>query len=122
MSTKHERAIEAAIEAGHQRWRQRGANEADAWAAGIAAYQRVMREPGPGEVRVRVCVAVNRQEDVNVWSASGRYDEEDGEVANWVVGDTGGEEDRDQIHWLEANVPAWQPSAEATVEGEVGDE
>ena len=114
MIAKHERAIRAAS-------MMLPPVERDRLEAAIAAYLRVMREPGPDEVRVRVCVAVNRQEDVNVWSASGRYDEEDGEVANWVVGDTGGEEDRDQIHWLEANVPAWRPPAEVTVEGEVSD-
>ena len=78
----------------------------------IAAYLAVMREPGPDEVRVRACVAVGPD---GQWVAAGANDqpvdafEAMGEFLSWPI----------QRRFIEANVPAWAPVPEATVEGEV---
>ena len=121
MSTKHERAIEAAIEAGHQRWRQRGANEADAWAAGIAAYQRIMREPGPGEVRVEIWVAVGTEDGKPTYDAIGWQSARRDACTKWDADVDRDDDQQPQYCRVVANVPAWAPPAEVTVEGEVSD-
>ena len=110
MIAKHERAIKAVQDA--LLFTPHGHNLAEAV---IAAYLRVMREPGPDEVRVRVAVLVAPE---GCWSAAGGHDMSD----EWAA--ERAEErlmDASQIHWLEANVPAWAPPAEVTVEGEVSD-
>ena len=75
----------------------------------------IMREPGPGEVRVRVAVLVAPE---GCWSAAGGHDMSD----EWAAERA---EERlmavSQIRWIEANVPAWAPPAEVTVEGEVAE-
>ena len=113
MSTKHERAIEAAMEAwkkfyGMPEWKPR---DLSGMGPAIAAYQRIMREPGPDDVRVRVCVAIT---DMVGWQAYGADDADDDRAKNHAYF----EEDA-QFHFIEANVPAWQLPAEVTVEGEV---
>ena len=111
MSTKHERAIEAVQDA--LLFTPHGHNLAEAV---IAAYQRVMREPGPDEVRVRVAVLVAPEGN---WSAAGGSDMGD----EWAVERAEARlMDANQVRWIEANVPAWAPPAEVTVEGEVDNE
>ena len=118
--SKHERALEAAIEAADVVWSTRERTREDAWSAGIAAYLAVMREPGPGEVRVRACVAVNTWADggdgYNVAGWSGAND-----VANKRMARDCrcGDQPEPQYRWLEGNVLAWAPVPEPTVEGEV---
>ena len=73
----------------------------------------IMRESGPDEVRVRVCVAIT---DMVGWQAYGAEDADDDRAKNHAYF----EEDA-QFHFIEANVPAWAPPAEVTVEGEVSD-
>ena len=116
MSTKHERAIEAAVRAVMETDMpfSRGVGGLGAvLPTAIDAYQRVMREPGPDEVRVRVAVLVAPEGN---WSAAGGSDMGD----EWAVERAEARlMDANQVRWIEANVPAWAPPAEATVEGEV---
>ena len=115
--TKHERAIEAAVRAVMETnmpfWRGVGGLGAVLPTA-IAAYQRAMREPGPDEVRVRVCVAIC--DDPEIWGAAG-WNAEDSDLRD---ASCEGMDDREVQHrWIEATVPAWCPPAEEPVEGEV---
>lgn len=83
----------------------------------LDAYLAVMREPGPGEVRVRACVTVC--EDPEIWSVTG-FNGEDSELRD--VSLEGMEEYAAQHHFANINVPAWKPVTETEVEGEVCDE
>ena len=74
----------------------------------------IMREPGPDEVRVRACVATAQH---GYWFVWGQNDVPDELVRNGATFDY----DDPRVTWIEANVPAWQPPAEVTVEGEVDD-
>jgi hypothetical protein len=111
MIGKHERAIEAAFNALEERICAPLAL-ADAYAA-IAAYIAVMREPGPGEVRVRACVAVC--EDPERWGVAG-WNGEDADLRDASI--EGLDEYAVQHHFINANVPAWRPPAEHEIEGE----
>jgi hypothetical protein len=115
MNDKRERAIEAATEAlvkssPKSTWRQ------DAISV-IAAYERAMREPAEGEMRVRVCVAVNEwapgQPGYNAVGWSNASDEALREVA----GATRCGVHEPQFRWVEANVLAWQEPEEPVSEG-----
>ena len=113
--SKHDRAIEAAIQAGDAVWRsKRTASKADAWAEGIAAYLAVMSEPDEGEVRVRVCVAVNATGGA-MWAGGNGLDD----AGNRDCTASTGLGLPLQYRWIEANVPAWAPPADPVVEGEV---
>ena len=111
--TKHERAIEAAKSAYASHYHSGGME------ASIAAYHRVMREPGEGEVRVRAVVALDPDGvDYEISGSRAYCDHVHRNVARAALN---GEPDADtvQFRWIEANVPAWKPPAEETVEGEV---
>ena len=114
MSEKQERAIEAALSA-HERCKSRNGGKHGMWMeAAIAAYQRVMREPAEGDLRVRVCVAVNSTGGA-MWVGGNGLDDE----GNRDCSASAGLDRPVQIRWIEATVPGWQPPAEETVEGEV---
>ena len=112
--TKHARALEAAQEAWKKfyampEWKARDLSGME---AAIAAYQHAMRQPGPDEVRVRVCVGVL---ECGYWNAAGQRGNED-----WASKvDVDDEEGGTQFRWVEATVPGWQPPGDPVVEGEV---
>lgn len=118
--TKHEWAIMAALSA-HDGCKSRNRGKHGMWMeAAIAAYQRVMREPAEDEVRVRVCVAVNQYDNgTNGYNAAGWSGAGDAGAKKLARDCRCGDFAEPQFRWIEANVPAWTPPAEETVEGEV---
>ena len=74
----------------------------------------IMREPGPDEVRVRVCVATAYSDFWYAWGQAQISDDRTRREATEDFADP-------RVTWIEANVPAWAPPAEVTVEGEVSD-
>ena len=106
--SKHERALEAAEAA----YKARPSGSRIAMLDAIAAYLAVMREPGPGEVRVRACVATAQHGYWFVWGQNDIADELARKEATCDYNDP-------RVTWLEGNVLAWTPVPEATVEGEV---
>ena len=113
MSTKHERAFEELASTLRKfGWPIDDEDNPAEMRRALDAYLRIMREPGPDEVRVRVCVAMARQ---GAWFAWGQNDVPDELARNEATFDC----DDPRVTWIEANVPAWAPPAEVTVEGEV---
>jgi hypothetical protein len=115
--TKHDKATEAARDAYHENAADHG--HGAALQRAIAAYLAAMREPGQGEVRIRVCAAVNRwangQPGYNAVGWSGTNDKALREVA----GATRCGEHDPQFRWVEATVQGWREDDEPVVEGEV---
>ena len=74
----------------------------------------IMREPGPDEVRVRVRVATAQH---GYWYAWGQA-----QISDRARREATEDFADPRVTWIEANVPAWAPPPEVTVEGEVGDE
>ena len=110
--SKHERAEQNAIGA-YMDFVADGGGDDGAVVLAINTYLATMREPGPGEVRVRVCVAVNATGGA-MWVGGNGLDDEGNRGCTASTG-----LDRPlQYRWIEANVPAYTPPAETTVEGE----
>lgn len=90
--------------------------------AALDAAMAIMAEPDQppeGKLRVRVCVG---QDEYGNWVATGAKGLPDdiakSEVTDRVLTDYW----RPQFHWIEADIPKWQPPAEETVQGrEVGE-
>ena len=121
MSAKHERAFEELASTLRKfGWPIDDEDNPAEMRRALDAYLRVMREPGPDEVRVRACVAVNTWADggdgYNAAGWSGAND-----VANKRMARDCrcGDQPEPQYRWIEANVRAWAKPDEPTVEGEV---
>lgn len=111
--TKHERALKAASLCAGARSRYLPPDDA---AAVIAAYLAVMRKPGPDEVRVRAYVCVLPE---GRWVIGGASDMPDNDIVKADILLKLGGRAAAQFFWIEANIPAWRPPVEETVEGEV---
>ena len=112
MSTKHERAFEelssTLLKFG---WPIDDEDNPAEMRRALDAYLRIMREPGPDEVRVRVCVATAQH---GYWYAWGQA-----QISDRARREATEDSADTRLMWIEANVPAWAPPAEVTVEGEV---
>ena len=113
MSTKHERAFEELASTLRKfGWPIDDEDNPAEMRRALDAYLRVMREPGPDEVRVRVCVATAYSDFWYAWGQAQISDDRARREATEDFADP-------RVTWIEANVPAWAPPAEVTVEGEV---
>ena len=118
MTTKHERAVKAAQMAVESAWQlERALTVTEIADHAVNTYLAVMREPGLDEVRVRVCVAVGKDRGRDAYDARG-WDNAADQESRAAIDLLDVDEDA-QFHFIEANVPAWAPPAEVTVEGEV---
>ena len=114
--TKHEDAEYKAIGAFREYLADGGSDEgAVRWA--IRVYLNAMREVGPGEIRVRMCVAVAKAAGDDIYDTSG-WDGATDEAMREDI-DLADSDAEPQYRWVEATVPSWQPLIELVVEGEV---
>lgn len=111
MSTKRDRAIRAMADKLDLR------DETFGLGAALDAAMAIMAEPEPaagGMVRVRLCVCVEPDRE---WFATGRSGMSDDEARLRVVPSNVRFQHR--VDWIEADVPAYEPPAETTVNGRV---